>query len=780
MTFLGTDAPGRGAPLDLRLCVPALGVWLTVLALLGAPAGAALTTAAALAVLAAASLPLLRGARAETAAALAAATLVCSAGGALAVAGRTAAVSGSPVSALATAEQHARLAVRVSLDPRPRANPAVPGRPEFTVAARTEWVEVEGDPVRTRVPVVLLVHGDDWRHLVPSQPVLLDGRLVPAGSGFEAALVLVRGPPRDIGPPSALHAWAGAVRSRLRGACAVLPQPARGLLPALVVGDLSEVDEDAAEDFRATGMTHLLTVSGANLAVLTGAVLGLARWFGLPAWGAALSGAATLAVFVLLARPEPSVLRAAFMGVIALAALVLGRQRVGVAALSASVVGLLLFHPALAASYGFALSVSATAGILVLAPRWRDTWARRLPVWLAEAVAVALAAQVACAPVLVLLSAEVSWIAVPANVLAGPFVPVATVGGFVVAALAPVALPVARFAVWVPGAAVACVASIAKVAARMPQGTLPWRADLLGALLLAALIAGFLALRGRARRVVSAVSGTVAGTVLAVSCVAPAWPPGGWAVLACDVGQGDALVLSAGRGRAVVVDAGIDPRAVARCLDGLGVRQVPLLVLTHHDADHVGGTPGVLRGRDVGAVFVPPGFHSPASLGALAAAEVTPTTVAAGQHTVVGPWRLSVLWPRPGYSGDPNEGSVVLLAVWSPPPGSAAAPLSVLLTGDIEESAQRALLAEPAIRGVDVFKTPHHGAGTQEAAFFTTASPRVSLTSVGADNPYGHPTPETWTLLTSLTAASYRTDRHGDIAVLPGPDGPSVRWRGPR
>lgn len=121
---------------------------------------------------------------------------------------------------------------------------------------------------------------------------------------------------------------------------------------------------------------------------------------------------------------------------------------------------------------------------------------------------------------------------------------------------------------------------------------------------------------------------------------------------------------------------------------------------------------------------------------------------------------------------------MVALARRSAPPATGV-PLSVLLTGDIEESAQRALLARPEIRGVDVLKTPHHGAGTQEAAFLAAARPRVTITSVGANNPYGHPAADTWAQLTALTPASYRTDQHGDVAVVLTGDGPVVHWRGP-
>lgn len=768
-------------PLDLRLVVPAAGLWPTVLALLDASPRIAFLVAAVTGTAAVAVLPLLRRPRGGAAAALLAATLVCAAGGALAVAGRSAAVAAGPVAALAAAEQHTELSAVVSLDPRPRGNPAVPGRAEFVVDARTEWVALgDGTRVRTRVPVVLLVHGEEWRHLVPSQPVRAAGRLVPADGGLEAALLLVRGPPREVGPPSTAHAWAEEVRERLRRACAVLPRPERGLLPALVVGDTSGLDAETAETFRATGLTHLLTVSGANLAVMTGVVLAVARWCRLPPWASAAAGAATITGFVLLARPEPSVLRAAFMGALALVSLAVGRPRIGVATLAAAVIGLLLFDPALAASFGFALSVLATGGIMVLAPRWRDAWARRLPAWLAEAVAVALAAQVACAPLLVLLSAEVNWVSVPANVLAGPFVPVATVGGFAVAALAPVALPAARAAVWVPGAAVHWICVVADAGARVPHGALPWRSDVAGALLLAALLAALLVLRGRARRAVAAVTAAAVVAATAVTCLAPPWPPPGWAVVACDVGQGDALVLAAGHADAVVVDAGLRPEAVDRCLDGLRVRRVVLLVLTHHDLDHAGGTGGVLRGRTVREAVVPPGFDAPVAAAALARAGVRPRTVHTGQDLAAGPWLLSVLWPPPDFAGDdPNEGSLVLLARPSSPRGPGGT-LSVLLTGDIEESAQRALLADPAIRGVDVLKTPHHGAATQEGAFLDATGARVTLTSVGADNPYGHPAPDTWARLTALTPASYRTDRHGDVAVVPGPDGPVVHWRGPR
>ncbi|RNL86162.1 ComEC/Rec2 family competence protein [Halostreptopolyspora alba] len=774
---LGTDAPRAAAPTDIRLLAPAVGTWLCTAVLLGSQSTTALTTGAALLGCALVLSPALRLPSSDLWVTPVLAVLVCAAAGALAVGARLAGVEASPVAELAERESGVTSEVVVSLDPRPRDGDALPGRVEHVIEAHTVWVASDGERSRSRVPVVLLTSGPEWGGLVPGTTVELSGRLVPAEEpGLVRGLVLVRGPPEDVEPPGTPRMLAEVARERLRDAAASLPEPANALLPAMVVGDVSELADATAEDFRDTGMTHLLTVSGANLAVLTGVALGFGRWFGWPPWLTASAGAVTIAVFILVARAEPSVLRAAVMGGIALLALALGRRRAGFTALAASVVGLLLFDPSLARSYGFALSVLATAGILVLAPGWRDAWSARLPRWLAEAVAVALAAHVGCVPVLVLLSAEVSWIAVPANVLASPVTPVATMGGFVVMGLALVWPAAAAVVVWLPGVAVIGVGAVATHAARVPHGAFSWRDDFLGVVAAAVLVLVFLTARGRVRRVLCALGVVVVVVPVLLHWLAPPWPPAGWTVVACDVGQGDAFVLSLGDGRALLVDTGARPTLVDGCLRDLGVRSLALLVLTHGDVDHDGAVAGVLAGRASGAALVPGGYDSPEAERELAESSVPLRTAEAGQRWEVGPWHLDVLWPRGG-ARDSNDNSVVLLARWVPPPDSSARPMTALLTGDIEEPAQRALRGEHAIRGVDLLKTPHHGAKTQDADFLTATRPRVTITSVGEDNPHGHPDPGTWSLLTSLTRASYRTDLHGDIAVVPGPDGPEVAVR---
>jgi competence protein ComEC len=210
--------------------------------------------------------------------------------------------------------------VVVTGDPRPRSGPPQPGRAEYVVEARTRWIDVEGRREASRVPVVILASGPQWHGLVPSQELTVNGRFVPAGEAgdFTAALALARGEPASVSEPRPEHRAAGLVRQRLREAAEVLPQPERGLVPALVVGDVSELPEETAEDFRVTSLTHVMVPSGAKLAIMMGVALGVAKLLRAPTWAVVAAGAVTIAVFVLLCRPEPSVLRAAVMGAIAL------------------------------------------------------------------------------------------------------------------------------------------------------------------------------------------------------------------------------------------------------------------------------------------------------------------------------------------------------------------------------------------------------------------------------------------------------------------------------
>ncbi|MGI8336582.1 ComEC/Rec2 family competence protein [Actinomadura scrupuli] len=780
----GSEPPATTGGHDLRLVAPASAVWLAALVLVGCPAWAAYATAG----LCAASALLLLRPRAlagrppgagTARRVLAGAALACAASSAAGVGLRLSAVGSGPVRELAVAEAPTTLEAVVTEDPRVS---TVRGRELVALRVRAESVRVRGRVTAVRVPVLVLARTPQWRDLLPSRRVRFTARLVvPRPGELLAAVALVRGPPLEVGPPSAVQRAAEGVRAGLREAVSGLSPAPRGVLPGMVVGDTSRLDPRIAEAFTTSGLTHLMVVSGANIAIVTGAVLGLARWAGLSRRAAPLAAGAAVLAFVVVARPEPSVLRATVMGMIGLIALATGRERRGVPALCAAVLILVLADPALGRSYGFALSVLATAGLLVLAPPWRTRLRRWLPRGIADVLAMAAAAQVACTPVLVMLSGEIGLVAVAANLLAEPAVVPATLLGALAAAVAPVAMPVARLLVWPAGLAVSWIIWVARTAAAVPYANVGLPDGVPGAVvLMGAVVAAVVVVRHR--RLLRLTAAAVAGvlTVLVVTAIlTPGWPPRGWSLVACDVGQGDGLVLNAGEARAVVVDAGPDPRLMDGCLERLGVHTVALLVLTHPHADHVNGVPGVRHGRTVGAVLPSPLSEGEESrflrgLGVRAAAP--------GQSWQAGPLTLSVLAPGPAGvkvstrddGTTVNNASVVLVARWAG--GGDVPALSALLSGDVESEAQHDLA--PRVPAVDVLKVPHHGSRRQDPGFLAATRARIAVASVGAGNDYGHPAGPTLALLGRLGMRVYRTDQAGDVAVLRTRTGPAVLTRG--
>ncbi|MFC4059439.1 ComEC/Rec2 family competence protein [Planomonospora corallina] len=823
-----------GSPYSLRLVLPALASWAAALVLLGCPpwAGAAVAAAAVAGVVPAVSRarrsrvrpgphPGPRRGPAATSPAwgnVAVAVLACVAATAATVAFRVHATGTGPVAGLVREGASATVEAVLTDDPR-RLRQRTPAFLEesFAVPARAEAVTTRAGRTRVRVPVVLLASGQEWASLLPSQRVEVRGRFRSAEPGeLLAAVVLVREPPRVLDGPSRVQSVAGVFRAGLRRAADVLPEAQRGLLPGLVAGDVSRMDEQVEADFREAGLSHLTAVSGANLAVVAGAAVALARLAGLPLAGRAALAVCAMLAFAVIARPSPSVLRALLMGTVAALALGTGRSRDGVAALSVTVLGLILFDPALARSYGFALSVCATGGILVLAPRWRDRMAghrptgpptgrsdrrlhtglpcgssagasggrppRRLPRWLAEAIAVPAAAQAAVTPVLVLMSGQLSPVSVPANLLAGPAVAPATLLGFAAALVAPVLMPVARSLVRPAGLATGWIIEVAEHAAGLPLAVVPWPAGLPGLVLLAVVTpVAVLALRHRRTRwIIGAVAaGALTAAVLVVPAVAR-WPPEHWLLVACDVGQGDALLVTAGRGRAVVVDAGPDPVPVDRCLRAMEIEEVPLVVLTHPHFDHVGGLDGVFRGRRVGAVLLGPGAEGKETArlrSDLARRGVARWTARPGTAWRFGPSLLTVLGPPDeaapvgggGEGAEINNASVVVHVRWAA--GTA------LLSGDMETEAQEELLRR-GFPPADVLKVAHHGARRQHPGFLAAVGARAALISVGADNGYGHPAVATLARLNRLGMRIHRTDLSGDLAVVAREGGLAVVSRG--
>ena len=643
------------------------------------------------------------------------------------------------------------------------------------VSAQLRNAVARGRLVHSQVPV-LVIGGTSWRDVRLGSTVTFTGRLGPASSAREAAVISGQGAPVLVRGPPAVLGGAEAVRTSVREAADGGPDEAAALVPALVTGDDAALPAELVDDFRTSGLTHLTAVSGTNLTLVLAFLLLVARWSRVRGRGLLVVGLLGVVGFVLMARPEPSVVRAAAMGTVALLGLGAGGRAAGVRALGAAVLLLLVADPWLAVSPGFTLSVLATAGILFVAPRLRDALAGWLPRPLAEAVAVPLAAQLACTPVVAALSGEVSLIAVAANLLAAPAVGPATVlgllGGLLGLVVPPLGAVVGTVATW----SAQLIVVVARHSADLPAAAVEWSTAAPSLAVLAFLT---LVVTAVAPRVLRRPRTTIAVVVLlAIAIVRPVpvlgWPPRGWVLVMCDVGQGDALVLSTGDREGVVVDAGPDPAAVDGCLTRLRIERVPAVVLTHFHADHVDGLQGVLRDRSVAELQVS-GLREPVS-GAeqverwAATADVPVRVPAYGEVVHVGEVTWEVLGPQRLVPGSPNDASVVLLV--------EVEGVRLLLSGDAEPPSQAALLRD-GFGAVDVLKVPHHGSRYQDARLLTELGVRVALVSAGEDNDYGHPDPGTLGLLEDAGAIVRRTDEHGDVAVVVDDGELRVVSRGP-
>ena len=777
-THLEMERPG----MDARLLVPALLGWIVVAAMLSLrPIVLAL---AALGFVGLGVVLMHHRWRRRSWVTGAAITLLATALCLVATAAHSSVREAGLVPSLAAQRASATVEAVVLSDPRVVQTKGV--RPTELVIVRVSIRTVAGRGQRSESSTPVLVFGDKtWAQVRWQEKVRVSGRFDVADPGDDVVAVFSpSGAPESIGRPGLVADVAEHVRTGLRDAVSGLPDDARGLLPGLVIGDTSRTPQSLTDAMLTTGMTHLSAVSGSNVAVVLAAAMGLCQLLGVRRRWRPLVALVVLASFVILARPEPSVLRAAVMGVIGLLGLSASRRRMGVPALSAAVLALLCIDPWLSRSVGFALSTLATLGLLLFARPWGQWFARFLPArlkGLGVAIAIPVAAQAMCGPVVVLLQGSVTLIGVFANLLAAPLVAPATVLGVSVALVALISGPLAMMLGWLAAIPTLGIAWIARACAGVPMGSLPWPDGASGALLLAVLSIALLfmgpwlmvTIRGRPNAVAA----------LVVLTLAAAWPTGGlvwptpnWRMVACDVGQGDALVLASGTRHAVLVDVGPDPELIDNCLSRLGVDVLDAVVLTHFHADHVEGLPGVLRGRFVRQILTSP-VSEPASQVRevrdwATAAAVPLQALYPGDRLRWGAVQVAVLWPgRVIHEGSvPNNASVVLSV--------DSDGLRVLMLGDIETAAARqvlmALRRDPAYRrggAYDVLKVAHHGSRLQDPTLVAEVRAPVAVISVGAGNTYGHPAPKTLDLLQASGSEVFRTDEGGDIAVDRADDG---------
>jgi competence protein ComEC len=719
---------------------------------------------------------------------------------------------------------------RVVAEPAPVVSPWSGG--ESGVRSTLALSVVQGRGAAAPAGAHVAVLGDPtWGGVPYGSEVRASGRLVPTDPGSKATATLVAtGPPVISDAPAPVLRGVNPLRADLLTVSDGLPADARALLPGVAVGDTSRIDDELDAALTTTGLTHVTAVSGGHFAIVVAAVAALCAVARAPRWARMVVTGLVMTGFVLLVHPDPSVLRAAAMGAVGLMGIGLGRPSRALPALATVVVALLVLDPWLARSYGFVLSSVAT-GALVLGAQ---PLARRLAPWIGKAPAFALAvpltAQLACAPILVLLDPSVATYAVPANLVAAPALVPATVLGVLATLVAPW-FPWAGVALaWPAGLASWWIAAVARFFADLPGARIPWPGGLGGAVALALSTLAALVLAWRWRRVAGLVGarapwsrGTgwphtwrtavragvreafaarrrratlrllaawaaLAGAV--AWCVVLAWPrwigswgqeiPPDWVVVACDVGQGDGLVVRTASGRGLMIDVGPSGDTAGRCLDDLGIGRLDLLVLTHFHADHVGGLDAVLDGRHVDRALVT-GVGDPAEQAArvlddLAERGVPVDVASPGLTGDFGGVSWEVLQAgitsspvsstpeRPTVApadGGANDASVTLLV--------RAPDLALVALGDLEHAGQEALDRALRARGgdpaVDVVKVAHHGSRVQSARLAATLSPEVAIISSG-ENTYGHPTDDALDLYRGVGAAVLRTDRCGTFALV--------------
>lgn len=670
------------------------------------------------------------------------------------------------------------------------------------------WVRAELRGPSGGVPVLLWLPETGPAHWGPGTGVTVEGRLdglEPASSAAYGVQVLAVSERADDGtsahPAETIGSMAAGLRLGLREAAAEIE--GAELVPGFAVGDTAGVPDDLDTAMKASSLTHLTAVSGANCALVTGAILAVVSRLGAGRRLRVVCATVALAGFVAVVGPDASVQRAAIMATVVLLSDFGGKRANALPALGAAVLVLLVVDPWQAREPGFTLSVAATAGILLFVPALeRGTRSLlRLPRVLALPVAVALAAQLACGPLLLFLQEGIPAVGVLANVLAAPAAPVGTGVGLLAMLLLPLRPELGEISVAVASWATRWVAATAEVTAALPHARWHWPEGPIGALALAlcevalllawALWTGRLELPGAQRPTrahpwrrrpapahalrwaVAVLACGSLGTMVAVIVVSPAAEraatPRHWSVVACDIGQGDAFLLRdpAEPQEVMLVDTGDDPGLLRTCLDRFGVRRIALLVLTHDDSDHVGAIDVVLPIAD--SALIAPRTGEQEADGrrpvedALDGAEVSWAIGGTGMRAdgATGPdWE--VLAPREGaVPASKNSASLVMRV--------RAGDTNVLMLGDSGEEEHLSLLASGADLSADIVKVAHHGSGDQDPAVLEASGADLGLISVGAGNGYGHPHPDLLADLRAHGIEALRTDEHGSIAVSGSP-----------
>lgn len=564
-----------------------------------------------------------------------------------------------------------------------------------------------------------------------------------------------------------------------------MPQEDAAALFAMLFGGYGGIKPELLEAFTATGIVHILSVSGSHIALLAGTLQQLGALLRLRPAATALLIAAAVCFYAALSGFVPPVIRSAAMGILAFTALALERENDARRLLALTALAMLIFSPLLFYDISFQLSFGATAGLLYIAPvlRARMAW---LPPWLAANVALTSAAQLSVLPVLAWYFNALSLSALLANLVAVPLVEAIIVCGLI-GALLGLFLPILQNIFFILcSLTLGLVYNITSALAALPGSNLylPSLHPALGAVYYGVLGVAVWALQDQSnawlrffRQHRKGLFALLVGVGLV--CFAYGIRPSPVYVHFIDVGQGDAALVTTPHGKALLIDTGgvlgsmsdfdVGERVIAPYLRHYGVRQLEYLILTHAHEDHAGGAAAVCRRFPVGHVIVGREDRSAYARVFQTSLERLPDCVPAyaGQTWEVDGVRVAVLHAADASgSAAGNEVSNVISLSYGAH--------RFLITGDLDAAGEEALLFSGADVKSTVLKVGHHGSKTSSSeAFIRRVGARYAVISVGADNRFGHPNPAVVKRLEEGGARVYRTDKDG--AVLCATDGRELK-----
>jgi len=549
---------------------------------------------------------------------------------------------------------------------------------------------------------------------------------------------------------------------------------AKALVGGLAIGERDLLSPEMAENMKTLSLTHLVAVSGANLAIVMGVVYLLTAACALSRNTRFVTALLVMVAYVLVVGPESSVLRSATMATFVVVGLWLGRGTKPIISLAWAVIFLLAIDPGLATDFGFSLSALATVGLLTMALPIYNWLSRYMPRLIAIGIAASFSAQLATTPVLLMLQPSIPIYSVLANLIVEPVVAPVTVLGILALILA-YPLPVLSSVLsYVASLGTWWITLVATEVSGWPAARVHFVAGPVGVALASLIV---LLSLGLYQKRLSKYRTGIAASLVGIMLFSASWSSadqirfqvfdGEWDVVNCDVGQGDALVVRS-QGVVALIDVGREPEPIDKCLDNLQVTKIDLLVITHFDADHAGGIYGALNNRYVETAIIS-GFADDRPLvslveTALAQSKVEVLTGFAGMGGKLGELKWRVLAPtaKATEAKDSNDASVIV--------SFTGAGYGLLALGDLGGVGQTRLMRNAGgvlneLSGMPLLlKVAHHGSADQSTELFRLLSADIAIFSVG-QNPYGHPTKKALDQAALSGSRIVRTDQLGSIAL---------------